>query len=121
MVLWSSSLKKVYIIKLTIPWEDSVEEAYEQKHLRYAELSAEAKQRGWRTEVCQVEIGCRGFVATSTIKLLRDLGIRGHSQHLAIKAASEATERSSQWLWMKKNDPCWAPKYQTRRYAVNKG
>lgn len=47
MVLWSPSLKKGYIINLTVPWEDSVAEAYERKYLRYAELAAEAKQRGW--------------------------------------------------------------------------
>lgn len=42
MVLWSCLLKKVFIIELTVPWEDSVDEAYKRKHLRYAELAAEA-------------------------------------------------------------------------------
>jgi len=46
-----------------------------------------------------LEISYRGFVATSTTKLLRDLGTRGKSQQLAIKATSEAAEKSSQWLW----------------------
>lgn len=82
-----------------------MEEAYERKHLRYAELAAEAQHRGWSTEVRPVEVGCRGFVATSTTKLLRDLGIRDQSQCSAIKAASEATGKSSQWLWMKRRDP----------------
>ena len=90
LVLWSPSLKKVLIIELTVPWEDPVDEAYERKHLGYAELAAEAQHRGWNTEVRPVEVGCRGFVAASTTKLLRDLGIRGQSQCLAIKAASEA-------------------------------
>ncbi|XP_061116493.1 NACHT, LRR and PYD domains-containing protein 3-like, partial [Conger conger] len=108
MVLWSPSRRKVFIIELTVPWEDSVDEAYERKHLRYAELAAEAQHRGWNTEVRPVEVGCRGFVATSTTRLLRDLGVRGQSQRLAIKALSEAAERSSQWLWMKRQDPCWS-------------
>ncbi|KAG7503792.1 hypothetical protein JOB18_045005 [Solea senegalensis] len=71
VVLWSVSLRKAYIIKLTIPWEDSVGETYEQKHQCYAELAAEAQHRSWNTEVRPVEVGCRGFVATSTTKLLR--------------------------------------------------
>ncbi|CDR07751.1 unnamed protein product, partial [Oncorhynchus mykiss] len=37
----------VYIIELTVPWENSVEEAYERKKLRYTELAADATQRGW--------------------------------------------------------------------------
>ncbi|XP_061099664.1 uncharacterized protein LOC133129522 [Conger conger] len=110
MVLWSPSRRKVFIIELTVPWEDSVDEAYERKHLRYAELAAEAQHRGWNTEVRPVEVGYRGFVATSTTRLLRDLGVRGQTQRLAIKALSEAAERSSQWLWMKRQDPCWARK-----------
>lgn len=71
-VLWSPSLKKGYIFELTIPWEDAVEDAHEQKHLRNAKLAAEAQKYVWSTEVHPVEFGCRGFVATSTTILLRD-------------------------------------------------
>jgi hypothetical protein len=38
-----------------------VDEAYKWKHLRYAELAAEAQQRGWNTDVRPVEVGCRGL------------------------------------------------------------
>ncbi|KAE8284703.1 hypothetical protein D5F01_LYC16136 [Larimichthys crocea] len=93
LMLWSPSLKK--LVDLTVPWEDSMEEAYERKHLRYSELAADARHRGWNAEVRPVEVGCRGFVGTLTTKLLRDLGVRGQSQHTAIKAASEAAERST--------------------------
>ena len=70
LVLWSASLKQVYIVELTVPWESAMEEAYERKKLRYAELAADAQQRGWKAKVCPVEVGCRGFVATSTSRLL---------------------------------------------------
>ena len=43
IVLWSKSSMKVYFIELTVPWEALVEEAYERKKLRYAELGAEAE------------------------------------------------------------------------------
>ena len=56
IVLWSPSKKKALIIELTVPWEDAVDEAFERKHLRYAELAAEAQQRGWNTEVRPVEV-----------------------------------------------------------------
>lgn len=108
LVLWSPSAKRVFIIELTVPWEESVEEAYERKHLRYADLAAEAQQRGWRTEVRPVEVGCRGFVASSTTRLLKDVGVRGQSLRHAIKALAEAAEGSSQWLWLKRQDTCWA-------------
>lgn len=67
-------------------WEDAVEEAYEWKSLRYAELAADAPQCGvfW-----PVEVGCRGIVATSTSRLLREMGVQARS----------SSERSRQSSW----------------------
>ena len=108
LVLWSASLKLVYIIELTVPWEGAVEEAYERKKLRYADLAAEAGQRGWKAKVCPVEVGCRGFVATSTTRLLREMGVRGKAHRQAVKDLSSAAEKGSQWVWMKRKDSTWA-------------
>ena len=55
------------------------EEAYERKNLRYTEQAADAEQRGWNVKIHPVEVGCRGFVASSTIRLLKDLGIHGQA------------------------------------------
>ncbi len=33
LVLWFNSCQLAYIIELTVPWEDAVEEAYERKKL----------------------------------------------------------------------------------------
>ena len=108
LVLWSASLKHVYIIELTVPWEGAVEEAYERKKLRYSELAADAQQQGWKAKVCPVEVGCRGFVATSTTRLLREMGVRGKAHRQAVKDLSRAAEKGSQWVWMKRKDATWA-------------
>ncbi|MGH0153763.1 UNVERIFIED_CONTAM: hypothetical protein FKN15_025193 [Acipenser sinensis] len=57
IVLWSGSARLVHLVKLTVPWEDAVDEAYERKKLWYAQLAAEAEQRGWRVWVYPVEVG----------------------------------------------------------------
>lgn len=103
--MWSSSLKLVYIIELTVPWEGAVEEAYERKKLRYADLAADAQQQGWNAKV-----GCRGFIATSTSRLLRDMGVRGKAHRQAVKDLSKAAEKGSQWLWTRRKDPTWGSK-----------
>ncbi len=113
LVLWSPLLKSVYITELTVPWENSTEEAYEHKKLRYTELAADAQQRGWKAKVYPVEVGCRGFVASSTIRLLKDLGIHGQALRQTIRSVSEAAERSSQWIWIKRKDHCWAQRAST--------
>ncbi len=68
--MWSASLKLVYIIELMVPWESLVEEAFERKRVWYDELAAHVQQQGWRAKVRPVEVGCRGFVAASTSRLL---------------------------------------------------
>ncbi len=110
MVLWSPTAKLAYVVELTVPWEDGVEEAYERKKNRYSDLAAEASQNGWKSTIYPVEVGCRGFVAASTISLLRKMGVRGCSLQQAIKTVSSAAERSSNWLWIKRNNNSWAPR-----------
>ncbi|KAK2864561.1 hypothetical protein Q7C36_003715 [Tachysurus vachellii] len=104
LLLWSASLKLVYIIELTVPWEGAVEEAYERKRLRYAELATDVQQQGWNVKVPPVEVGYRGFIATSTSRLLREMGMRGKFHRQAVKDLSVAVEKGSQWLWVKKKD-----------------
>lgn len=48
-------------------------------------MAPDAQQKGWEVLVCLVEIGCRGFVATKTIRLLKELGIPGQALHKFIK------------------------------------
>ncbi len=108
MVLWSPKTKLAYVVKLTVPWEDGVEEAYERKNHKYSDLAAEASQNGWKTSIFPVEVGCRGFVATSTTSLLRKIGVKGRSLQQAIKSISSAAEKSSNWLWIKRKDSIWA-------------
>ncbi|KAJ8333436.1 hypothetical protein SKAU_G00414440 [Synaphobranchus kaupii] len=72
LVLWSNTWRRVFIVELTVPWEDAIDEAYERKKLRYANLAAEAEERGWDVKLRPVEVGCRGFVASSTTRLLKE-------------------------------------------------
>ena len=75
-VLYSECKRIVYLTELTIPFEDAIEEAFERKKLKYAELVAEAKEQA---HTRPVEIGVRGFEPKSTTTLLLDFGFRGWS------------------------------------------
>ena len=52
MVLCSECERIVYLIELTIPFQDAIQEAFERKALEYAELVAEVTRlpsiRQWR-------------------------------------------------------------------------
>ena len=45
IVLWLATEKRVLIVKLTVPCEGGIQEAYERKKLLYAELVAECQER----------------------------------------------------------------------------
>ena len=55
MVLYSECECIVYFIELMIPFEDAIEEAFERKKLKYAELVAEAREQGWQAHTRPVE------------------------------------------------------------------
>jgi len=49
-------------------------------------------------------------MATSIARLLKGVGVRGQAFRKAIRSLSEAAERSSRWIWIKRKDPSWAAK-----------
>lgn len=108
IILWSYSQKSCYIIELTVPWEGAVEEAYERKKSKYAEIAAQARSNGWRVEVLPVEVGCRGFVARTTTGLLKKMGVTGASYRKAVRSVADAAERSSNWIWIRRKQEAWA-------------
>ena len=95
-------------IELKVPWEDRVQEAYERKKAKYAELLEEAAQRGWRARLRPVEVGCCGFVAKCGLSLLSELSIKGQNLRRTAKNMSLAAETANEWLWLKRNDVTWS-------------
>lgn len=59
-------------------------------------MAAEASQNGWKTNIFLVEVGCRGFVATSTTSLLRKMGLQGHFLQRVIKSVASSAEKKPQ-------------------------
>ena len=101
VVIWSASEKQVIIGELTVPWEDNIDDAHERKLTKYAELRAECRDRGWKAVCYPFEVGCRGFIAFSLQKWLRDLGLSRKEIKPVSKSVSEAAESESAWVWSK--------------------
>nr|AAN12398.1 polyprotein [Tetraodon nigroviridis] len=105
IVLHSQSSKQVILLELTVPWEERMEEAYERKAGKYAELVEDCRRAGWRSRCLPIEVGGRGFAGKSLCKAFSLLGITGMRRRKAICAASEAAERASRWLWIQRDKP----------------
>lgn len=107
IVLSSAMSRQVIMLELTVPWEERIDEANERKKEKYAELVEECRSRGWRAQCLPIEVGGRGFAGKSLCRALGLLGITGASRRKAINAASEAAEKASRWLWIRR-DMQWA-------------
>ncbi|VDI43607.1 switch-associated protein 70 [Mytilus galloprovincialis] len=109
IVVWSQPSKMIVAIELTVPWEERCEEAYQRKKEKYTELMTTCRERGWKAWLFPVEVGCRGFPAQSVWRMLQAMGIVGKARKTAVRQLGEAAERSSCWLWHRRDDLSWKP------------
>ena len=104
LALHSESSKQVILVELTVPYESRMEEAHIYKTEKYASLASSLRKSGIQVRVFAVEVGARGFVSTSAYDLMKQLAISGKKRTRALKDMAEAAERSSSWIWSKRNN-----------------
>lgn len=80
-----SSISSKQVVKLTVPWQDQIEEAHEQKKAKYQELVETYRGNGWKASCKAIEVSCRGFPEQSLNYSLKLLGIRGLQESIATK------------------------------------
>ncbi|XP_033756635.1 uncharacterized protein LOC117339230 [Pecten maximus] len=61
MALTATQSKILILVELTVPWEENCEEAHERKNLKYADLTSDCREKGWKVWMIAVEVGCSGF------------------------------------------------------------
>ncbi|KAG1946237.1 hypothetical protein F2P79_013734 [Pimephales promelas] len=93
VVLLSESTKQ----ELTVPREDRLEEAFERELAKYEGLVSECRLAGWRTRCLPIEEGSLSRVFSLS-------GIDGMRRRRAIRNTTEAAEKASRWLWLKRGD-----------------
>ncbi len=104
MVMLSRSTKTIYIVELTVPWEDRLEISHKLKATKYQDLVDEAHIKGWQATLFPIEVGCRGFPSSSTRYLLKQLGLLPTHLKKAIKAIGATAETCSRWVWLKRRE-----------------
>ncbi|KAG1925127.1 hypothetical protein F2P79_025744 [Pimephales promelas] len=109
IVLWSTEGKKIILVELTVPWEEGCEVAHERKALKYQSLLQDCKDKGWQAWLFPVEVGCRGFPAKSTWRLLSALGMDERRKKQAVRRMGEEAERASCWIWNRREEESWKP------------
>ena len=74
IVIWSLSIKKVFLFELTVPLEENFGDTYAEKSWRYRDLCTQINDNEgpWKAVHFPFEVGACGFVARSTRGMLRN-------------------------------------------------
>ena len=112
IVLFSKENSKVILVELTISFESRQEQSHDYKTSKY-DLKKELKKEGYIIIVKVVEIGARGFVASTLYQFLGQIGINRRNRNKSMKRLTEIIENCSMWIWNKRNVP-WNISKETR-------
>lgn len=107
VLVMSRAAKFAVCFELTCPVEERIATANELKENKYLHLVPEAAELGWKLHIFPVEVGCRGFVALSTMKMLRMFGFSRSQQTLIKRQLEIVSLRCSYYLFCTRKIARW--------------
>ena len=107
ILLYSNAARTVIFGELTCPAEEGIKEASIFKQARYTPLSEEIRARNWTVHNLTIEVGARGFVARTTLKFLRKIGLSPLEAKLACQQLSEVAARCSYSIYLRHGEKEW--------------
>ena len=99
IVIWSVKAKQVFVIELTVPYEENFDWAHQYKLEKYEDLQEQCVRNGWITNVFPIEVGCRGFIANSTSVFLTNLGLPPSDKRKYMEKIQDKALTASAWIW----------------------
>ena len=99
IVIWSVKAKKVFVIELTVHFEENSDWAHQLKLEKYEDLREQCVRNGWITNVFPIEVGCRGFIANSTSVFLTNLGLPPPDKRKYMEKIQDKALTASAWIW----------------------
>ena len=106
-VIWSWAAKIIFILELTVPWEEGVAAAHKRKEVKYTRLEADLISRGWKVFRYSFEIGCRGTICDSTLTMMRELGFPKKLADEVSNSMAMTACLCSYVVFQYHNEPAW--------------
>ena len=91
--------KKVFVIELTVPFEENFDWAHQRKLEKYEDLRERCVRNGWISDVFPIEGGCRGFIANSTSNFVTNLGLPRSAKRKYMEMIQDKALTASAWIW----------------------
>ena len=99
IVIWSVKAKKVFVIELTVPYEENFDWAHQRKLEKYEDLREQCVRNGRITNIFPIEVRCRGFIANSTSVFLTNLGLPPSDEREYMEKIQDKALTASAWIW----------------------
>jgi hypothetical protein len=99
LIIWSVTQRKVFVVELTVPFEENFDWAHQRKLEKYEDLREQCTRNGWTATVFPVEVGCRGFIANSTSAFLSNLGLSPSDKRKFTNDIQDKVLSASAWIW----------------------
>ena len=108
IVLWSITLHQAILIELTCPAEEGIQAAVVRKQSKYTPLAEDiSRDTQWKVELLTIEVGARGFIATSTRSVFAKLGLPAKKLNSLCKLLSVTAATCSFAIYQAANSKFW--------------
>ena len=108
ILVFSVSVKKVVLIELTCPCEENMEEWHHKKFHKYEPLAEMMRYNGWSVDIFPIEVGARGYYATSLRYCFIRLGLGKKGIRKLLKQLSSQSLKSSFEIWLARDCYNWS-------------
>ena len=107
IVIYSNSLKRVIVIKLTCPPEENMESWHSTKNNKYSGLLHTFSANGWIVDFFAVAVGARGYCSRSLTLCFKKLGFDNKLAFSSARKLGDVSMRSSFCIWLCRNSKVW--------------
>ena len=99
IVIWSVKAKKVFVIELTVLFEENFDWAHQRKLTKYEDLREQCVRNGLITNVFPIQVGCRGFIDNLTSVFLTNLGLPPSDKRIYMENIQDKALTASALIW----------------------
>ena len=99
IVIWSVKAKIVFVIKLTVTFEENFDWTHQRKLEKSEDQREQCARNGWITNVFPIEVRSRDFIANSTSVSLSNLGLPSSDKRKCMEKIQDNALTASAWIW----------------------
>ena len=101
--------KEFILVELTICWDIYHQPAKERKEQRYASLTSELNELGWKSQLLTIEIGSRGYSSNDTASNLKKLFNKKKQRSNLLTRMNQEAITASYCIFIHRKDLSWSP------------